>query len=160
MKKQVRTKKCKLPNGSNVAQLEQTANSRLKMMQPRTTGPYHSPFKHFYFFSFFFQSCWLEVSDIFWPSNFTPFLLVRTGAVFPFSPLARGAAGCSQDAIDEDGHDGGTDQTRDGHSHKPRHEDVSEQTPVYGLPWAQPSHCDHRAHLETQQSSDESHHLP
>ncbi len=119
-----------------------------------------SPFKHFYFFSFFFQSCWLEVSNIFWPSNFTPFLLVSTGAVILSPPLARGAAECSQDTIDEDGHDGGTDQTRDGHSHKPRHEDVSEQTPVYGLPWAQPSYCNHRAHLETQQLSDESHHLP
>lgn len=134
MKKQVRTKKCKLPTGSNVAQMEQRANSRLKIMQPRTTGPYHNSFQHFFFFfSFFFQSCWLEVSDIFWPSNFTPFLLVRTGAV-SFSSPAWGAAECSQDAIDEDGHNGSADQARNGHSHKPRHEDVSEKTPVYRLP--------------------------
>lgn len=120
-----------------------------------------SPFKHFYifFFSFFFQSCWLEVSNIFWPSNFTPRLLVLTGAV-SFSPPAWGAAECSQDAIDKDGHDGSTDQARDGHSHKPRHEDVSEQTPVYCLPGAQPSYRNHWAHLETQQLSDKSHHLP
>lgn len=45
-----------------------------------------SPFKHFYFFSFFFQSCRLEVSDIFWPSNFASSLLVRTGAVSFSSP--------------------------------------------------------------------------
>lgn len=38
--------------GSNVAQLEQTANSRLKMMQPRTTGPYHKSFQTFLFFFF------------------------------------------------------------------------------------------------------------
>lgn len=86
-----------------------------------------------YFFSFFFQSCWLEVSNIIWPHNFTPFLLVRTGAV-SFSSPARGAALCSQDAVDEDGHDGSANQARDGHSHKPRHEDVSEQAPVYCLP--------------------------
>lgn len=155
MKKQVRTKKCKLPTGSDVAQMEQTANSRLKMMQPRTTGPYHKVLSTFlFFFSFFFQSCWLEVSDIFWPSNFTPFLLVPTGAISFSFPPARGAAECSQDAVDEDGHDGSTDQTRDGHGHKPRHEDVPEQTPVYCLPWTQPSYCHHWAHLEKHSPSD------
>lgn len=50
MKKQIRTNKCKLPTGSNAAQLGQTANSRLKMMQPRTTGPYHKSFQTFLFF--------------------------------------------------------------------------------------------------------------
>ncbi|KAF3848987.1 hypothetical protein F7725_015484 [Dissostichus mawsoni] len=74
------------------------------------------------------------------------------GAVSSSSP-ARGAAECSEDAVDEDGHDGGADQTRDGHRHKPRHEDVSEQTPVDGLFRAQPSYRNHRAHLETQQRS-------
>lgn len=39
-----------------------------------------------------------------------------------------------KDAIDEDGHDGSADQTGDGYGHKPRHEDVSEQTPVHSLP--------------------------
>lgn len=151
-KKQVRTKRyASFPTGSYVAQLEQTANSRSKIMQPRTTGPITSPCK--YFFSFFFRSCWLEVSNIMRPHNFTPFLLVRTGAV-SFSSPARGAALCSQDAVDEDGHDGSANQARDGHSHKPRHEDVSEQAPVYCLPWAQPSYCNHRAHLKTKQSSD------
>lgn len=75
--------------GSNVAQLEQTANSRLKMMQPRTTGPYHKSFQTFLFFFFlFFQSCWLEVSDIFWPSYSFP--SGATGAV-SFSSPAWGA---------------------------------------------------------------------
>lgn len=60
----------------DVAQLGQTSNSRLKVMQPGTTGPYHKSFQTF-FFSFSFQSCWLEVSDIFWPSNATPLLLER-----------------------------------------------------------------------------------
>lgn len=41
-----------LPAGSNVAQMEQTANSRLKMMQPRTTGPYHKSFQTFFFLLF------------------------------------------------------------------------------------------------------------
>lgn len=62
-------KKRKLLTGSKVVQLGQTANSGVKIMQPRTTGPYLSPLKQF---SFSFQSCWLEVSDIFWLSNLTP----------------------------------------------------------------------------------------
>lgn len=143
-------KKCKLPTGSKVVQLGQTANSGVKIMQPKTTGPYLSQLKQF---SFSFQSCWLEVSDIFWLSDFTP-LLERS-----FLPRSPGGLQpyCSQDAMDEDGHDGGTDQAWDGHSHEPSHEDVSEQSPVYGLPRAQPSHGDHRAHLETQQLSQTSH---
>lgn len=133
-------KKCKPSTGNNVAQLERTANSRWKMVQSRTTGPYHKSFQTLldFFFSFFFQSCWLEVSDIFWPSNFTSLLSwVRIGAVILSPPLLRGGGGVAlrfQDTILEDSHDGGTDQAGDGHSHEPRHEDVSEQTPVYRLP--------------------------
>lgn len=147
MKKQVRTKKCKITIGSNVAQMEQTANFRMKMIQPRTTGPYHKFFQTFCFFLFRLK-LFAEVSDIFWPSNFSPFLLARTGAD-SFSSSAWGLARCSQDAVNEDGHDGSADQARDGNCHKPRHEDVSEQTPVYSLSWTQPSYSNHRAHLET-----------
>ena len=117
-----------------------------------------SLFKHFFFSSYVsFQSCWLEVSSIFRPSNFTPFSCWRS---FSFSSPARGAAERSQDAVDEDGHDGGADQARDGHGHKPSHEDVPEQTPVDRLPWAQPAYGHHRAHLQTQQVSVESLPLP
>lgn len=109
-----------------------------------------SPFKHFLFPPpFSFWSCRLEVSDIFWPSIFA-----RWSS--SFSSPARGAALSSQDAIDEDGHDGGTDQARDGHGYKPRHEDVPEQTPVHCLSRAQPSYCDHRANLQAGQMSHES----
>lgn len=107
--------------------MEQTANSRLKMMQPRTTGPFQTFL--LFFLSFFIQRCLLEVSD----SLAFHSLLVRTEAV-SFSSPARGAADCSKDASDEDGHeghDGGANQTGDGHRHEPRHEDVSEETPVY-----------------------------
>lgn len=76
-----------------------------------------------------------------------PFLPQRAS----FSSPAWGATVCSQDAIDEDGHDGGTDEASDGHSHKPRHEDIPEQTPVHCLPWAHPSYCYHRAHLQIKQ---------
>lgn len=78
-------RKCKLPTGSQVVQLGQTANTRVKIMQPRTTGPYLSPLKQFSFF----QSCWLEVSDIFWLSGFTPPLPERS---FLPRPLGGAAA--------------------------------------------------------------------
>lgn len=155
MKKQIRTNKCKLPTGSNAAQLGQTANSRLKMMQPRTTGPYHKSFQTFLFFSLPKLLAWGKRYILAFKLH-----SFSAGAVFLSPPLLGVQPYGSQDAVDEDGHDGGTDQARDGHSHKPRHEDVSEQTPVYCLPWAQPSYCNHRAHLETQQSSDKSHQLP
>lgn len=145
----------KLPTGSDVAQMERTANPRLKMMQPRTTGPYHKSFQHFYFFLFFLFLPKLLA----WGKRYIlafqlySFSLGAHWSDFFLLPLARGSAvECSQDAVDEDGHDGGTDQTGDGHGHEPRHEDVSEQTPVHCLPWAQPAYCHHWAHLERHSS--------
>lgn len=114
-----------------------------------------NPFKHFYFFSLPKLLAWGKRYILAFKLH-----SFSAGAVFLSPPLLGVQPYSSQDAVDEDGHDGGTDQARDGHSHKPRHEDVSEQTPVYCLPWAQPSYCNHRAHLETQQSSDKSHQLP
>lgn len=47
----------------------------------------------------------------------------------------------------EESHDGSADETRDGHGHKPSHEDVAEKTPIYGFPGTQPTHGYHRTHL-------------
>lgn len=57
------------------------------------------------------------------------------------------ASHVGQDAVDEDGHDGGAEQAGHGHRDEPRQEDVPEETPVHRLPGAQPAHGDHRAHL-------------
>ncbi|KAJ8393934.1 hypothetical protein AAFF_G00054670 [Aldrovandia affinis] len=54
------------------------------------------------------------------------------------------------DDLDEDSHDRCTEEARDGHGHKPGHEDVAEQMPVHCLPGAKPPNCHHRAHLNTQ----------
>lgn len=75
--------------------------------------------------------------------------LFQRDVSFPPLLLRGYAAEPLQDAIDEEGHDGGTDQARYGHSHKPGHEDVPEQPPVDCLPGAQPSNCNNRANLET-----------
>ena len=135
--------KSKIPTGSNVGQLERRANSRLKMMQPRTTSPYHESFQHFFFFLLFLPKlAWGKLC----------ILTFQRHSVSP--PLLGAQQNVSQDPVDEDGHNGSTDQARDGHSHEPRHEDVPEQTPVHCLSRTQPSNCDHRAHLETQPLSD------
>lgn len=52
-----------------------------------------------------------------------------------------------EDPVHEEGHDSGAEQTSHGHSHKPGHKDVPEETPVHGLPGADPAHGHHRAHL-------------
>lgn len=147
MKTQVRTKKCTLPNGSNLTKMEQIANSRLKIMHQEPQTHITNPFKHF-FSSFFCLKLFARGKRYIF--GLSTSLLARTGAGF-FSSSAWGSAKWLGDAVNEDGHDGSTDESRDGHSHKPRHEDVSEKTPIYSLPRAQPSYCNHRAHLQTQQ---------
>lgn len=71
----------------------------------------------------------------------------------PPPPLRGGAALYWQDAVGEDGHDGGTDEARDGHGHEPRHEDISEEAPIDCLPRPQPPDGHHRTHLETKHTS-------
>lgn len=73
----------KVVTTSYVTQMEQIASYSLKMMQPRTTGTCHRTLSNF-FFPFSYKSCWPEVSDIFWPSNFTPFSLGARRSVFFF----------------------------------------------------------------------------
>lgn len=68
------------PNGT-------IASYSLKMMQPRTTGTCHRTLSNFFFSPFSYKSCWPEVSDIFWPSNFTPFSPGARRSVFFLLPL-------------------------------------------------------------------------
>lgn len=109
------------------------------MNHRHVTSPFHV------FASIFFQRSWHMVSDIIWPSNLT-LSWVCTEAVSLPSP-AWDAVMCLQDAVDEDSHDGSTDQTGYGYRHEPRHEDISEQTPVHRLPRTKPPNCDHGANL-------------
>lgn len=53
-----------------------------------------------------------------------------------------------QDAVDEQGHDGGAEQAGHRHRDEPRQEDVPEEAPVHGLLGADPAHGHDRAHLE------------
>lgn len=53
-----------------------------------------------------------------------------------------------QDAVDEQGHDGGAEQAGHRHRDEPGQEDVSEEAPVHGLLGADPAHGHDRAHLE------------
>lgn len=53
-----------------------------------------------------------------------------------------------QDAVDEQGHDGGAEEAGHGHRDKPRQEDVPEEAPVHRLLGADPTHGHDRAHLE------------
>lgn len=53
-----------------------------------------------------------------------------------------------QDAVDEQGHDGGAEQASHGHCDKPRQEDVPEEAPVHCFLGADPTHGHDWAHLE------------
>lgn len=60
-----------------------------------------------------------------------------------------------QDAVDEDGHDGGAEQAGHGHRDEPRQEDVPEEAPVHCSLGADPTHGHDRAHLEAAARSGE-----
>lgn len=76
----------------------------------------------------------------------------RTAISFAFlaanggSYITAGSEALEND-VGEESHDGGTDETRDGHGHKPGHEDVAEQTPIHSFPGTQPTHGYHRTNL-------------
>lgn len=53
-----------------------------------------------------------------------------------------------QDAVDQQGHDGGAEQAGHRHGDEPGQEDVPEEAPVHRLLGADPAHGHHRAHLE------------
>lgn len=53
-----------------------------------------------------------------------------------------------QDAVDQQGHDGGAEQAGHGHGDEPRQEDVPEEAPVHRFLGADPAHGHDRAHLE------------
>lgn len=67
---------------------------------------------------------------MFQPSSFTLMVPERLSPSLPYC----GSAASRQDAVGEDGHDGGADEAGDGHSHKPGHEDIPEQAPIHCLP--------------------------
>ena len=145
------------PQWNSWAPKEWTAKYRSSMMQPRTTGTCH---KYFQTCQYIFHLFHILLKLLAWGKKYFghqtfPFLLVCSGAVSFASPLW-GSVTYSEDAIDEDGHDGSTYQARDGHCNKPCHEDISKQTPVYCLPWTQPSNCHDRANLKTEWLSEKS----
>lgn len=53
-----------------------------------------------------------------------------------------------QDAVDQQGHDGGAEHARHGHGDEPRQEDVPEEAPIHRFLGADPAHGHDRAHLE------------
>lgn len=53
-----------------------------------------------------------------------------------------------QDAVDEQGHDGGAEQAGHGHRDEPRQEDVPEEAPVHSFLRADPTHGHNRTHLQ------------
>lgn len=55
-----------------------------------------------------------------------------------------------QNDVVQQSHKGGADEAWDGNCDKPGHEDVSEQTPVHGLPGAQPTDRHHWPDLKKQ----------
>lgn len=64
----------------------------------------------------------------------------------PLQQLAPSHEG--QDAVDQQGHDGGAEQAGHGHGDEPRQEDVPEEAPVHCLLGADPADGHDRAHLE------------
>lgn len=66
----------------------------------------------------------------------------------PVLPPCRAPSDEGQDAVDEQGHDGGAEQASHGHCDKPRQEDVPEEAPVHRFLGADPTHGHDWAHLE------------
>lgn len=64
----------------------------------------------------------------------------------PSRPLPPSDEG--QDAVDEQGHDGGAEQASHRHRDEPGQEDVPEEVPVHGFLGADPAHGYDRAHLD------------
>ncbi|MEQ2208265.1 hypothetical protein XENOCAPTIV_011674, partial [Xenoophorus captivus] len=54
-----------------------------------------------------------------------------------------------QDAVDEQGHDGGAEQAGHRHRDEPGQEDVPKEVPIHGFLGSDPAHGYDRAHLET-----------
>lgn len=73
---------------------------------------------------------------------------MQTGACAASYRFFSTSVSCSKDGILEQGHDGSTDEARNGDCDKPGHEDIAEQAPVHSLLGAQPAHGNHRSHLQ------------
>lgn len=79
-----------------------------------------------------------------WDENCSPFLSL----VLPVASSPGPSQRFRQNDVVEQSHEGGADETWDGHCDEPGHEDVSEETPVYGLLGAQPADSHHWADLK------------